>query len=235
VPVHPVARALIDRAAIPVAAPSANLFSRPSPTLARHVMSDLGGRIDFVVDGGPTSIGVESTVLDLTRATPTVLRPGAVTVEMLRELLGRVDLLSDTNVARAAPDQAAMPSPGLLEKHYSPRAVLSLYEGDPAAVLPALIAAAGAALGEGKSVAIIVAEEERESLARLSLHSNLALCSLGSRDSLDAIASKLYATLRDLDAIGVDAIFVHGFPAAGLGAAVQDRLRRAAAGRIFRA
>jgi L-threonylcarbamoyladenylate synthase len=154
---------------------------------------------------------------------------------MLRELLGRVDLLSDMKVPYGAPDQTAMPSPGLLEKHYSPRAVLTLYEGDPAAVLPALIAAAGTALSEGQSVAIIVAEEERESLERLSSHSNLALCSLGSRNRPDAIASKLYATLRDLDAVGVDAIFVHGFPDAGLGAAVQDRLRRAAAGRIFRA
>jgi L-threonylcarbamoyladenylate synthase len=234
VPVHPVARALIDRAAIPIAAPSANLFSRPSPTLAVHVLSDLDGRIDLVVDGGQTTIGVESTVLDLTADTPTVLRPGAVTVEMLRELLGRVDLLARTGAQKSVSDDTPMPSPGLLEKHYSPRAVLTLYEGDAGAVLPWLVAAAGAALGEGKSVAIIVAEEERESLGRLSSRSNLTLCSFGSRDAPDTVASKLYATLRDLDAAGVDAIFVHGYPDDGLGAAVQDRLRRAAAGRIIR-
>src|SRR4030095_9667601 len=89
VPVHPVARALIDAAAVPVAAPSANLFSRPSPTAASHVAEDLDGRIDLIVDGGTTTIGVESTVLDLTSDAPTILRPGAVTIEMLRKVLRR--------------------------------------------------------------------------------------------------------------------------------------------------
>ena len=139
VPLHPVARALIDAAAVPVAAPSANLFSRPSPTLASHVIDDLGGRIDFVVDGGPTTIGVESTVLDLTSDPPTILRPGAVTADMLREVLGRVDVSRGPGHRSAtceggstAVDSASaspMPSPGMLEKHYSPRAELTLFEG----------------------------------------------------------------------------------------------------------
>ncbi len=114
---HPVARALIDAAAVPVAAPSANLFSRPSPTQASHVIEDLDGRIDLIVDGGPTTIGVESTVLDLTTDTPTVLRPGAVTIEMLREAIGHVltgfgirDSGFGIRDSRARP----MPSPGML-------------------------------------------------------------------------------------------------------------------------
>jgi len=235
VPQHPVARALIDRAAIPIAAPSANLFSRPSPTLASHVLADLDGRIDLVVDGGPTSIGVESTVLDLTTATPTILRPGAVTIEMLRDLLGRVDVHSKSGTTPSEDHASApMPSPGMLEKHYSPRAALTLFEGDAAVLLPSLVAAAGEALRQGKSVGLIAAEEDRSALAQLASYSRLSLRTLGSRATPGVAASKLYATLRDLDAAGTDVILVLGFPGGGLGTAVQDRLRRAAAGRIVR-
>ena len=250
VPMHPVARALITAAAVPVAAPSANLFSRPSPTQASHVLDDLGGRIDLIVDGGSTTIGVESTVLDLTSDTPTVLRPGAVTIEMLRKVVRRVRALDSGLGIRDSGfvdqdagfvDQDAgfgntpMLSPGMLEKHYSPRAVLTLYEGEANVALQSLIAAAGAALAEGKSVGLIAAEEDRAALASLASHARLFLRTLGSEDVPEAVASKLYATLRELDATGADLILVRGFPERGLGAAVQDRLRRAAAGRIVQA
>src|SRR5262245_24011117 len=115
VPAHPVARALLMAAGIPVAAPSANLFSRPSPTRASHVLDDLGGRIDLIVDGGATEVGVESTVLDLTRDVPTILRPGAVSREMLRAILPRVEQRSP-----AASPSDAMPSPGILDRHTPP-------------------------------------------------------------------------------------------------------------------
>ena len=130
VPAHPVARALLRAAGIPVAAPSANLFSRPSPTRASHVLDDLGGRIDLVVDGGATEVGLESTVLDLTRDVPTILRPGAVSREMLRPILPRVEQRS-----AAASSSDAMRSPGMLERHYSPRARLTVYDGDDIARL----------------------------------------------------------------------------------------------------
>ncbi len=171
VPLHPVARALIDAAAVPVAAPSANLFSRPSPTLASHVIDDLSGRIDLVVDGGPTTIGVESTVLDLTSDPPTILRPGAVTADMLREVLGRVDILPRAAARESKPD-AVLPSPGLMEKHYSPRAELTLFEGRTDAALSALVNAAREQLSRGRVVGIIAAEEDRDELAALASDRN---------------------------------------------------------------
>ena len=150
VPAHPVARALIAAAALPVAAPSANLFSRPSPTRAEHVLQDLAGRIDLIVDGGPTSVGIESTVLDLSRGRAVILRPGAVTAAMLREILP-----VDESVPAAA--SGPMPSPGLLAKHYSPRAPLTLYEGPDDRVRARLLDDAGAQLSAGRRVGLLLA------------------------------------------------------------------------------
>jgi L-threonylcarbamoyladenylate synthase len=232
VPVHPVARALIDAAAIPVAAPSANLFSRPSPTQASHVLADLDGRIDLIVDGGPATIGVESTVLDLTTDPPRILRPGAVTIEMLQQVIERV-AGADAGSGERAREGASMPSPGMLEKHYSPRAELTLFEGNVGAVLPALVAAAAAALTAGRSVGVIAAEEDRDALTSLSSDSRVHVRLIGREDAADIVAARLYATLRELDAAGTDVILVRGFSSHGLWAAVQDRLRRAAAGRII--
>ena len=230
VPSHPVARAIIAAAAIPVAAPSANLFSRPSPTQAAHVVNDLGGRIDLIVDGGSTTIGVESTVLDLTRDVPIVLRPGAVTIEALREVLPAVELFPGT-----AHHEDAARSPGMLAKHYAPRAPLTLYEGESAVVLELLIGAAKAVLRAGRSVGVIASEEERAALDELNSSSDrVFLRVLGPQGSPEVVASALYATMRELDDAGVDVILARGFPEAGLGLAVQDRLRRAAAGRVVR-
>ena len=234
VPVHAIARALIDAAAVPVAAPSANLFSRPSPTTAAHVAEDLDGRIDLILDGGPTSIGVESTVLDLTGDTPTVLRPGAVTLEMLREVLPGVQSSPDRGRPGRERGNVPMPSPGMLDRHYSPRASLTLFEGHADAALPALVEAAHAALSAGQSVAVIAAEEDHSALESLA-SAGLTIRAIGSQFAPEVTASQLYASLRELDAAGVDVILVRGFPDHGLGAAIQDRLRRAAAGRIVRA
>ncbi len=234
VPAHPVARALIDAAAVPVAAPSANLFSRPSPTQASHVLNDLDGRIDLVVDGGSTTIGVESTVLDLTSDAPTILRPGAVTIEMLRKVIRRVRVSPELGTRNSELGTPPTPSPGMLQKHYSPRALLTLYEGETGAVLRLLTEAAAAALAEGKSVGLIAAEEDRAAFASLGTDARLFFRAIGSEDAPDVVASRLYTTLRELDAAGADIILVRGFSDRGLGAAVQDRLRRAAAGRIMR-
>jgi L-threonylcarbamoyladenylate synthase len=232
VPMHPVARALIEVAGIPIAAPSANLFSRPSPTQASHVIEDLDGRIDLVVDGGATTIGVESTVLDLTSDPPMILRPGAITADMLRGVLGRVDVSRGSAPRHST--TAPMPSPGMLEKHYSPRAALTLFEGDTSAALEALEAAARDGISRGHSIGIIAFEEDRDALATLASERGVLLRVIGSRDAPAVVAARLYATLRELDASGADVILVHGFHDEGLGAAVQDRLRRAAAGRIVR-
>jgi len=204
VPAHPVAHALLAAAGIPVAAPSANLFSRPSPTQAAHVLEDLDGRIDLVLDGGSTPVGVESTVLDLSGDVPEVLRPGAVTLEMLRPLLPAVRM----RVAAGA--QGPQRSPGLLTRHYSPRAPLTLYEGPPDRVLARIRQDADIAQAAGRRVGLLLP------------HADAAVT-----------AARLYAALREFDATGVEEIFASLPPATdGLSQAVADRLRRAAAGRV---
>jgi L-threonylcarbamoyladenylate synthase len=228
VPAHPVAAALIAAAAIPVAAPSANLFSRPSPTRAEHVLQDLDGRIDLVLDGGPATVGVESTVLDLSRTPPTVLRPGAVTMSMLREVLPDVVALT------AVPaEDAPMPSPGLLSKHYSPRVPFTLYEGpSQPAVLARLLRDAESAVREGRRVGLVLAEEDEKLVARLAEPRKIEVRYLGREADAEQVATRLFGAIRDLDALNVDLILARSFPAEGLGAAVLDRMRRAAAGRI---
>jgi L-threonylcarbamoyladenylate synthase len=227
IPAHPVARALLDAVGLPIAAPSANLFSRPSPTLAIHVLDDLDGRINIIIDAGPTTVGLESTVLDLSGAIPTILRPGAVTAEMLRLVLRQVEVRADTRDG-----VSAMPSPGLLSKHYSPRAPLTLYEGEAAAIAARMTADMHSAMADGRVVGVIAADEDA-----LGGHEGppLRVIRIGPSHELHVVASRLYAALRELDGAGVDVILARQFPTdSGLGLAVQDRLRRAAAGRIVR-
>lgn len=224
VPAHPVARALLAAAGVPVAAPSANLFSRPSPTRASHVLDDLDGRIDLVVDGGPTEVGVESTVLDLSGDVPTILRPGAVSLDMLRAILPGVERRSP-----AEPVRGAMPSPGMLERHYSPRAPLTVFDGVSADAVARLVREACASIAQGRRVGIMAADEDRGALAKVEQLGTSAMVSyLGSEHDLVTVASRLYAAMRELDASGVDRILVRSFPGdEGLAVAIWDRLRRA--------
>jgi L-threonylcarbamoyladenylate synthase len=225
IPAHPVARALIDAAGVPVAAPSANLFSRPSPTRAAHVVEDLTGRIDVVLDGGDTAVGLESTVLDLSANPPTILRPGAITLEMLREILPSVTQRS--GLVQASTESAL--SPGLLEKHYSPRAPLTLYEGTDA--IRRIVEDARVAADAKRRVGVLVAPGDFD--LEPSLRRDCVVHEIGPE--AEQVARHLYETLRQLDAEGVDLILARTFASdEGLGVAVRDRLRRAAAGRIVR-
>ena len=220
VPAHPIARALLAAAQIPIAAPSANLFSRPSPTTAAHVLTDLRDRIDVVIDGGATHVGVESTVLALTGERPAILRPGAITEEMLRRVIPDVETRRITTG-----ESTAAASPGTLAKHYSPRAPLTLYDGPAALVRARMARDAEAATAAGRRVGVLVMDEDDLS----SEHTER----LGPETRADIVAIRLYAGLRDLDAAGVDLILARQFPSDdGLGRAVRDRLSRAAAGRV---
>jgi L-threonylcarbamoyladenylate synthase len=222
VPSHPVARALLEAARIPVAAPSANLFSRPSPTRASHVLDDLAGRIELVLDGGPTPVGVESTVVDLSGDVPCVLRPGAVSIEALRAMLPRVDL---RDAGGAGDEAGAMPSPGLLPMHYAPRAPLTLYHGDAASLGDALLDGARLAIAEGRRVGVLATAEDAAAVRGLPV----VVAELGSSHDADEVAARLYAALRELDAAQVDLILACDLPTdAGLWRALRDRLRRAA-------
>lgn len=224
VPQHPVAHALLEAVQRPIAAPSANLFSRPSPTTAAHVMHDLAGRIDVVLDGGATRVGVESTVLDLTTDPPVVLRPGGVPAEALRAIFPALVVRQGSS----RPGEAQV-SPGRLDVHYAPRAPLYLFEGeDHARVMAALRSAADLHGREGRRVAILVGDED----AALLADARVTIRTLGPRDDPAAAASRLFAALRDLEREGVDIILATAPPAEGLGLAVRDRLRRAATGRF---
>jgi L-threonylcarbamoyladenylate synthase len=220
VPSHPVARALIEAARLPVAAPSANLFSRPSPTRAEHVLDDLNGRIDMIVDGGSTEMGVESTVVDLTSNPPVILRPG---------MLGP-DALGIEYQSTRAPGHLGAPaaarSPGLLAKHYAPRAPLTLFRGDPTAVMRAMRHTAQAALAKRRRVGVLATSRDAEMLRDLPV----SLADLGPDGNRERIAARLYAALRELDAQQVDAILARE-PAGDddLARAIRDRLQRAAA------
>ena len=207
VPAHPVAQGLIRAAGRPLAAPSANRSGRPSPTRAPHVLEDLGGRIELILDGGSTSVGLESTVLDMTTEPPTLLRPGGVTLEQLEAHLGRVRLATGD-------DEAAGRSPGLRFRHYAPRAKVVLIEAGAGEE------AVASWLDGGKSVALMA--QRSVGLDRPGLRVRLMPV------DLEAYARELFEVLRDLDATGVDAIFVEGIAEVGLGRAIMDRLRRAA-------
>lgn len=221
-PAHPVARALIAAAGTPLAAPSANRFGHTSPTTAAHVLADLDGRIDAVLDGGPTPIGVESTVLDLTTAVPTLLRPGGISLEQLRALLGSVAL-----GGRAEPG-VGMASPGLLDRHYAPASELWLVVGPVAAAHAWLRAQAMPYLAAGQRVGLLVPDEDAATLADLGADVER----LGPAVDLATVASRLYAALRALDARRPAVILARDFGQAGLGLALRDRLTRAASGRV---
>ncbi len=223
VPAHPVARALIRAAGVPIAAPSANRFGRVSPTRAQDVWQDLAGRIDMILDGGPTPVGVESTVLSLVTAPPLLLRPGGVAREVLEAVLGPIQVLS-----RTAPEGERAPAPGTLLQHYAPRARVTLYRGAETALYAALRAEAERLDAQGMRVGLLVAREDAAALHGVPAVLGIA----GSRADLEEVARHLFATLRALDEAGVQVILARDFGEAGLGLAIRDRLTRAAAGRV---
>ena len=218
VPAHRVAIALIRAAGRPIAAPSANLSGRPSPTTAQHVLADLGDAIDLVLDAGPTPLGVESTVLDLTRRVPTVLRPGGVPLETLEEILGRVSVADPRRTGAAALRR----SPGTRYRHYAPRAGMQLVEGERGRAAADVAAAVRALWAQGLRVGVMVTAETAPTVPP-----GAVVRVMGRSDDPATIAARLFAQLRELDDAGLDAIVVEGIPERGLGRAVMDRLRRA--------
>lgn len=222
-PAHPVALALIRALGAPIAAPSANLFTRPSPTSAAHVQQDLGGRIDMILDGGPAVVGVESTVVDLTNDPPAVLRPGGVPLEALREIDARI-----VYVPRYAAAGEAVASPGMLLKHYSPRAEVRLFAGPRDAVLARMHAEILQLVSQGRSAGVLALSEDAA-----VLNSAGHLVDLGSGERLDEVSRRLFDGLRSLDDRNAEVIFVRAPERRGLGEAIWDRLYRAAEGRVI--
>jgi L-threonylcarbamoyladenylate synthase len=211
---------------VPVAAPSANRFMHTSPTTAEHVLADLDGRIACVLDGGPTPVGVESTVVDLTVQPPRLLRPGGAAVEVLRELLPDLRVSAEP-ATHYAQDSEPAHAPGQMERHYAPATPLVVYDGSGPDAVAALVADARAAVARGERVAALVPDEEAEALYVAGAEA----VTLGPATDLEAIARGLYAALRMADRMHADRLLMHTFGEAGLGLALRDRLRRAAGGR----
>ena len=231
VPSHRVARALMEMAGIPIAAPSANRFSRPSPTTAAHVIDDLDGRVDLILDAGPTDIGLESTIVDFTTDPPVLRRPGGITFEQVHSLVP--ELIVHSGQGGAEQPQSA---PGQMTRHYAPKAELTLYEGPSDAVVGRLAADLRSATAAGDRVGILAPEEDLKALAPeiagRAVLGRIETVPYGSRADLERAGRELYASIRALDATGVTRIFAIGVGSDGLGRAIHDRLVRAADGRI---
>ncbi len=216
VPDHPVARALIAAAGVPVAAPSANRFGRISPTRAEHVARGLGSRVDLVLDGGPCRVGIESTVVLLAEGRAVLLRPGGLAAEAIEAEIGRLDHPADDD-----PDLAAL-APGRVGGHYAPGVPLEIAEpGDPAAS-PRLRARPGERLG------LLAASAAWAAAAEAAGGPFAAVQVLAPDGDPVAVAARLFDALHDLDLARLDRIVAQPVPAVGVGRAVMDRLRRAA-------
>lgn len=213
-PAHPVAREIIEAAGCPLAAPSANLSGSPSPTKASHVIDDLSGKIDAIVDAGACSVGLESTVISLCTRVPRVLRPGAVTVEQLRKVLGKVEV--DAAVLSQLEKNATPTSPGMKYKHYAPRAKVVIINGSREQYISYVNTHCDS------NVAALCYEEDAADIA-------VPTVAYGSEANSSAQATMLFAALRKCDALSeVDLIYARCPSQSGVGLAVYNRLLRAA-------
>ena len=223
-PSDPVAQALIRAAGGFVAAPSANTSGRPSPTMAGHVEEDLGDAIDMILDGGQVGIGLESTIIDFTEEVPVVLRPGYISLDMLKETIGDVKmdrglLITDSSVHPKAP--------GMKYRHYAPKADLAVVEGPEEAVIRYINTAADEAEKKKKRVGIIASAETA------SRYGNGIVRSIGSREREEEIALHLYEVLRNFDSDEVSAIYSEAFYTPRMGQAIMNRLLKAAGHKII--
>lgn len=224
-PSNPVARKLIEYSGGYVAAPSANLSGRPSPTVAKYVEEDMRGRIDMILDGGEACIGLESTIVDVTVMPPQILRPGYITKEMLEQVLEKID--TDVTIMRADSGQAPK-APGMKYRHYAPRGELTIVEGPPERVAEYINSCTAADKVAGEKTGVIGTDRG------IGNYSADVVKCVGSRDEEERIARHLFTVLREFDDEGVTKIYSESFTAAGLGQAIMNRLLKAAGHRVVR-
>jgi L-threonylcarbamoyladenylate synthase len=218
-PSDPIARELILAAGGYVSAPSANTSGRPSPTSAQHVEEDLGGKIDMILDGGSVDIGLESTIVDMTVVPPMILRPGAITADMLEEVVGPVSV--DETIYGSESNQHPK-APGMKYRHYAPKAKMMIVEGTLREEILAIRQLSYAAYREGKEVGIIATNET------FAYYTHGIVKNIGTRDNDKTIARNLYAVLREFDEEDVGEIYSESFAARGIGSAIMNRLEKAA-------
>lgn len=221
-PSHPVALDFIRESQRFIAAPSANLSGRPSPTKAEHVIEDLSGKIDMIIDGGQVSIGLESTIVDLSEDIPMILRPGYITSEMLEAVIGEVrmdpGLMSETGRPKA---------PGMRYRHYAPEAPLTIIAGEESAVIEEIRNRCSEAKKAGKKTGVIATTQTKEA------YDADVVKVIGDRSNNLSIASHLYDVLRFFDTTGVDVIYSESFESKELGQAIMNRLLKAAGHQIY--
>lgn len=227
IPEHPVAQRVLRACRLPIAAPSANTSGKPSPTTAEHVYHDLRGKLPIILDGGECQVGLESTVIDMTRDIPTVVRPGGITPEMLLEVLPEVRVAD--SVLRPLRDGEKAVSPGMMYKHYAPGGTLSMVKGEQGNVERVCRSLYEEAKNDGKTVRILAFEEH------LSAYEGLEVLSIGRLSEPETVSHKLFAVLRQMDDEGVEVLFSEVLPAEGLGLAIMNRLSRAAGFRTINA
>lgn len=226
-PASKVAKDLISGSCGFIAAPSANISGRPSPTRAEHVIADLNGKVDMIIDGGKSTLGLESTIIDLSTDEALILRPGCITRQMLMNVIGNVEY--DKAVLGKIIDKDVKPkAPGMKYRHYAPEGCLTIYEGKTERVIEAINNKAREIMEQGKTVGIIATEETKE------LYKCGNIKSIGRRDDENSIAAGLYAVLRDFDDIHAEYIFSESFASGDLGQAIMNRLLKAAGYRVVR-
>lgn len=226
-PANKTARDIISRAGGFIAAPSANTSGKPSPTQAKHVIDDMFGRVDMIIDGGKSTLGLESTIVDLTGTVPMILRPGCITKSMLDNVISRVEY--DKAVLNMKMDENIVPkAPGMKYRHYAPEGCLTIYEGSIIDVADAINKKAKECLEKGNTVGIIATEETKD------LYRYGTIVVIGSRKEEDSIAAGLYAVLRKFDESHTDYIFSESFADNGLGQAIMNRLLKAAGYRVVK-
>ena len=225
-PSHPVALQMLRACGVPVAAPSANRSGRPSPTTAAHVLADLDGAIELILDGGPCDVGLESTVLDLTAEVPTIVRPGGVTQEMLARALGEVRV-ADSVMRPLKPGEKAV-SPGMMYRHYAPRGELTLVQGAPEAVRSECLRRYREAEDAGLKACVLAFAEHAAG------YRGCRTLPIGSLAQPETIAHALFAALRRMDDEGVQVILCEAVATEGIGLAIMNRMCRAAAFHVVR-
>lgn len=226
-PAAKIARDIIARSGGFIAAPSANVSGKPSPTRAEHVIADLNGKVDMIIDGGKATLGLESTIVDLSANKPMILRPGSITKTMLENVIG--DIEYDRAVLSKTVEKDIIPkAPGMKYRHYAPEGCLTIYEGNILSVADAINKKALELIEAGKSVGIIATEETQ------SIYQYGAIKTIGSREDKESIAAGLYAVLRDFDQLHTEYIFSESFAKGDLGQAIMNRLLKAAGYRVVK-
>ena len=223
-PGHAVARAFIKAAGGYVAAPSANVSGRPSPTLAKYVYEDMNGKIPLIIDGGEVGIGVESTIVDLTEETPVILRPGYITHEMLEGVLGQVT--EDVTMMESLKDIAPK-APGMKYRHYAPKGSLTIVAGDTEAVITYINEACREAGRAGKYTGVLCTSETAG-----RYEADCVKC-VGSRADENTVAQGLYKVLRECDDENLEVLFAESFETQGIGQAIMNRLLKAAGHQVI--